>query len=63
MNTEQMSIEEIRAIINGTLATLNLLQNQAEYQKIETDYNFETELTLVDAIQILKEISKQLKKY
>lgn len=53
-----MSVEQIKLIIAGSVETLQLLQNQPEYQEIASSEKFVTqnELTLADAIQALNEV-------
>lgn len=53
-----ITVEQIKSIIAGTEETLRLLQNQPEYQEIESSEKFVTqnELGLADAIQALNEV-------
>jgi hypothetical protein len=53
-----ITVEQIKSIIAGAEETLRLLQNQPEYQEIESSEKFVTqnELGLADAIQALSEV-------
>jgi len=57
-----MSVEQIKLIIAGSVESLRLLLNQPEYHQITSSENFGTanKLGLMDAIQILTELSDSI---
>ena len=53
-----MRTEQIKAILNGCEASLQLILSDANYQKIQQDEHFSTnnDLLLGDAVQTINEV-------